>query len=38
VGPHTRIAWEDRVLDVVGAPVEIGRRQRLSLACVERGL
>ncbi len=36
VTAHTRITWEGRVLEVIGPPVEIGRRHLLECWCSER--
>ena len=38
VTSRSRLHWGDRVLEVVGPPVEIGRRNLLECDCAERVL
>lgn len=36
VTAKSRLQWGDRVLEVVGPPVEVGRRKMLECDCAER--
>lgn len=38
VTARTRVTWDDRVLEVVGAPIAHGHRQWLECLCVERAV
>jgi head-tail adaptor len=36
VTSRSRLQWGERLLDVVGPPVEVGRRKLLECDCAER--